>query len=271
MSNELMINGKQEFMGIEIPVLEGGFGEGKRIIGTKTVAKIHSMENKEVAKSIVRLIDKNRIKENIDYIDLKSIGKLFTYDIIESLGYNNNTWSKSQNIFVLSERGYTKLIKSMDDDTSWDIMDNLIDEYFQMKQIINSLEQQKAMALLSIYNGGAEAVEGAKILAKIEVEEATKPLIGKIEEDAPLVALAKKRLDKNGLISITDATDSFDLKRGQITKWAKNEGYLHKTNNEVNQLGKLYFRVYEAKGYKCIGINEDGLQLINDNLDNIKG
>lgn len=30
MSKELMIKGKQEFMGVQIPVIEGGFGENKK-------------------------------------------------------------------------------------------------------------------------------------------------------------------------------------------------------------------------------------------------
>ena len=43
---ELMISGKQEFMGMEIPVVYGGFGEGQKVILAKTVAEIHNMELK---------------------------------------------------------------------------------------------------------------------------------------------------------------------------------------------------------------------------------
>jgi hypothetical protein len=270
--NQLSIKGKQSFMGIEIPIVNGGFGENKRILFDKTISEIHGMETKEVRKSINRIIDKGRIKENIDYIDLKSEGgkQFTTLDMLLDIGYSKSAITQAKNIFVLSERGYTKLIKSMDDDSSWSTMDNLIDEYFQMKNFIESLDQIKAMALLDIYKGGSKAIEGARTLTEIEVKEATAPLIGKIELDAPLVDLAKARLDKNGLISITDATETFKVKKGKITKWAKQQGYLHKTNSEVNQLGKAYFKVYDSKGYRCIGINEDGLKLINDNIENIK-
>lgn len=91
-----------------------------------------------------------------------------------------------------------------------------------------------------------------------------------LEEQKPLVELAKKRLDKNGLISITDTTKTFELKRGKITAWAKEQGYLHKTLCEVNQKGKDYFKVYDAKGYKCIGVTELGLQHINERIEQIK-
>ena len=56
--------------------------------------------------------------------------------------------SKSNNIFLLSERGYTKLVSMMDNtnEIKWQVMDKLIDEYFAMRAIIKSDEQLKAMA-----------------------------------------------------------------------------------------------------------------------------
>lgn len=41
--NNIIINGTQSFMGKEIPVIEGGFGEGKKVILAKTIAEIHEM------------------------------------------------------------------------------------------------------------------------------------------------------------------------------------------------------------------------------------
>ena len=39
--------------------------------------------------------------------------------------------SKSECVYLLSERGYAKLVKAMDDDRSWDIKDKFIDEYLK--------------------------------------------------------------------------------------------------------------------------------------------
>lgn len=39
--------------------------------------------------------------------------------------------SKSECVYQLSERGYANLVKAMDDDRSWDIMDKFIDEYLK--------------------------------------------------------------------------------------------------------------------------------------------
>ncbi|WP_294406053.1 antA/AntB antirepressor family protein [uncultured Clostridium sp.] len=89
-----------------------------------------------------------------------------------------------------------------------------------------------------------------------------------IKEQEPLVDLARKRLDKNGLISITDVTKTLELQRGVITKWAKENGYLHKCRTEVNHKGTEYFRVYYANNYKCIGVTEKGLTLIHEIFSN---
>lgn len=59
--------------------------------------------------------------------------------------------NRTKDAFILSERGYSKLIKAMDDDESWDIMDSFVDEYFKMREVIKSSEQLKAQLLLSIF------------------------------------------------------------------------------------------------------------------------
>ena len=104
----------------------------------------------------------------------------------------------------------------------------------------------------------------------IEEYEEKLALENKIQEDAPLVSLAEERLSFDDCVSITDATRTFDLKRGQLTKWAKNNGYIHKTITEVNQAGLEYFKIYDNGGYKNIGITKKGLKFIEINLDEIK-
>lgn len=66
------------------------------------------METSEIRKSINRLIIKNRLVLDVDYIDLKRNNSIRppTYEMKLCLGYNNNVWSKARNIFILSERGY---------------------------------------------------------------------------------------------------------------------------------------------------------------------
>ncbi len=176
----LRVKGNQEFMGINIPVIEGGFGEGNRVITTKTIAEIHNQPEREIRRRITDNI--KRFKNDIDFIDLKQgVGESHTLELLQELGYTKSAITQTGHIYILSERGYAKMIKIMDTDLAWEIHDKLMDEYFAMRQVINSDEQMKAKLLLSIYNGGQEGVLALKELTEIRVREATKPLLETID------------------------------------------------------------------------------------------
>lgn len=131
----------------------------------------HEMRNNNIRSRITDNI--KRFKENIDYIDIKRACDVST---LLKLGYAKQSITQAENIYLLSERGYAKLIKIMDSDKAWEVHDKLIDEYFTMKKVINSDKQKKAMLLLTIYDGGQDAVIASKELTRIEIEEATAPL-----------------------------------------------------------------------------------------------
>ena len=123
----LKVEGTQQFMGKEIPVILGGFGESCKVVTDKMVAEIHNTTSREIRKSINRNI--SRFKEGIDFIDLKKRG-----DELTMLGYSKQSITQAENIYLLSERGYSKLIKIMDTDLAWDIHDQLMDEYFTLRE-----------------------------------------------------------------------------------------------------------------------------------------
>lgn len=92
-----------------------------------------------------------------------------------------------------------------------------------------------------------------------------------IEELSPLAELARKRIDKTGTFSLTDVTKTAGLKRGQITVWAKTNGYIHKSICEVNAKGEEYFKIVCTDGeHKNMAITEEGLRLIDKNIEEIK-
>ena len=131
--NSLTVNGKQNFMGKEIPIILGGFGEGKKCICDKTIAEIHNQPVSEIRRRINDNI--SRFKENVDIIDLKKgMGESHTSDFILGLGYTKSAITQAEHIYLLSERGYSKLIKIMDTDLAWEIHDNIMDEYFQLRE-----------------------------------------------------------------------------------------------------------------------------------------
>lgn len=263
---ELMVKGKQEFMGVEIPVVEGGFGENQKVMLVKTIAEIHGVAPRDLNKLINNNIDE--FEFGIDILDLKN-DEDFAVIAKNSGLYSQNALNASVNIYLLSEQGYMALVQLMRTDKAKEIRKQLRREYFAMREIINSNEQLKANLLLSIYNGGQEGVLASKQLTEMEIKEATTPLLAKIEEDKPLVDLANKRIDVKGTISITEATKTFELKRGQITNWAKDNGYIHKTIVEVNKKGEEYFKVVGVE-HKNIAILPEGINLIREYLEEIR-
>lgn len=132
--------------------------------------------------------------------------------MLQELGYAKQSITQAEHIYLLSERGYAKLIKIMDTDLAWEIHDKLIDEYFTMCEIINSNEQIKSRLLLQIYNGGAQGVIAAKELTEIEIKEATKPLKEEIEYKENVIiglvddiSLAEKRQILNRVVRYNHA------------------------------------------------------------------
>lgn len=129
MENTITVQGKMDFMEKEIPVVSGGFGKDRMCILAKTVAEIHGIELKTVNQNIKR--NEKHFRVGIDIIDLKN-SVTQSYPLSE-LGFNKQTIANSRNIYLLSERGYAKLIKIMDTDKAWDIYEELLDNYFHMR------------------------------------------------------------------------------------------------------------------------------------------
>lgn len=130
MENAITVQGKMDFMEKEIPVVSGGFGRDRMCILAKTVAEIHGVELKAVNQNISR--NEKRFKDGIDVIDLKNSVTL-SYPDLEQLGYSKQSIANAKHIYLLSERGYAKLIKIMDTDEAWDIYEELLDSYFHMR------------------------------------------------------------------------------------------------------------------------------------------
>lgn len=245
--NELQIKGTQKFMGKEIPVVEGGFGEGKRCLTDKTIAEIHGMQPKNVRARITDNL--KRFKENIDVIDLK---RAYDTSTLIELGYAKQSITQAEHIYLLSERGYAKLIKIMDTDLAWDIHDKLMDEYFAMREVINSSEQLKAMALLkAVESTGEESIVAIKQYTDLRIQEETRPLLDKIENDKPLVEFAETISQTVDSISIGDFAklvkdEGIKLGRNKLFNWLRDNKYLMKNNVPYQKyIDNGYFELIE--------------------------
>ena len=144
----LEVKGTQEFLGKEIPVIYGGFGSNQKVVSAKTVAEIHGMEVKHVNELINNNI--KRFKEGIDIIDVINDDNFKV--VVNDLGLKGS--NRTKNIYLLSERGYAKLIKIMDSDLAWEIHDQLMDEYFSMRE-----EKSKPVSQLDAIIAGLQATK----------------------------------------------------------------------------------------------------------------
>ena len=231
----LTLRGKQDFMGKEIPVVLGGFGEKKKCVSDKTIADIHGMNGFDVRRRITDNI--RRFKENVDFIDAKQrLHETQTLEFLLNLGYAKQSITQAEHIYILSERGYAKLIKIMDTDLAWDIHDKLIDEYFELRDG-NSAKTQAEIILEQ-----AQALV-AQERRMLKLEDANKK--------------QEQRIDKIEAKMITRSSEYYTV-----------AGYASLTNRRIdvtqaNLLGRKAVKLSKEYGYDIDKINDPRFGTVN--------
>lgn len=259
--NELKVNGTQDFMGKEIPVIEGGFGEGQKAILVKTISEIHDTRLDKVNALINEHIDEFEI--GIDLLDLMSNEK--SLNLAKVLGFITN--NRQKNCYLLSEQGYMLLVGFMKTEKAKEIRKQLRREYFAMREVINSDEQLKAKLLLDIYNGGQEGIVASKELAKLE----KKPLLEKIEKDKPKVNYFDDFMNSNGLYTSTQVAKLFKFKSAQQFNKTLNENRIIFKQGKCwlpySEIDKTWFKVIvgekEGHNYSNLKITPKGIMALS--------
>lgn len=164
--NKLVIRGTQTIEGKEVRVIEGGFGEGQKCMLASDIAEQHEVEQ----KYLNRLITKNLKRfSNNDLINL--CDENFKV-LSEHLGLITSNVQKY--CYLLSERGYTKLVAMManDNEKKWEVMDKLVDDYFRMREALKpQLPQDYLSALKALVESEEEKQRLSLEKAKIEEEK----------------------------------------------------------------------------------------------------
>lgn len=177
--DKLTVKGIKQIETMKFHDIEGGFGEGKKSMLVKEIAEIHGRDTGRINEAINR--NKKRFKNNVDIIDLK--GSKFAIDLCESKIYNQNSLNASINIYLLSERGYAKLLKILEDDVAWEQYEKLVDGYFNMRGQAKQLSTEEILELQYKYTK--------------EVKEEVKELKEDFEEykdNSPLFTIECKEL-----------------------------------------------------------------------------
>lgn len=213
----IRVTGKQTILGKEIPVVLGGFGEGKKSITDKMIGLLHGIKPYHIRQLIAR--NNERFIENEDMIDLKSnIGQSEVVTLYSQLGYTQFEITRSNNLCVLSERGYLKLVKIMDNETAWDVYNHLLDEYFYLRdttpialspEIVKLLQETKDIQALNARTAALKTM-----LPVYEKVLSDKELLRKAESyfKGTILKLPKERRAKTNVKESNTSTTSIDVK-----------------------------------------------------------
>ena len=180
---QLKVIGKEHIGKIEFTGIEGGFGNDKKAMLVNDIAKIHGKELRQINQAIN--MNRKRFKNGIDVVDLLNQSDGFRKFAQENGLIGSN---RTQHVYLLSERGYAKLLKILDDDKAWDIYDQLVDNYFNMRVAIKNnepfLAQQRRLQIME----DNAATRKANIMYKIAMKTDSK------SGQQQLLALAAKEL-----------------------------------------------------------------------------
>lgn len=174
--------------------------EGKSVISSYDISRIHKRPVKRVNESFKRNI--NKFVESEDFFRVLADNSMRSVIATGSFKHSNN---KFENLFT--ERGYLKLTKTFNDDFSWKVQDILIDEYFNMKKLRNAI----ASGEIEITMKDPKALKKDLMFDVMEAEtkEESMAALARFNREyiKPLEindARYRKFLDKNGTIRATD-------------------------------------------------------------------
>lgn len=182
------INGLKEIDGMKFHDIEGGFGEGKKAMLVKEIANIHGRELREINERINS--NRKRFKDTVDIIDLLGID--LTDTEIKEFGFTQQAINsyrglkakgQATGIYLLSERGYSKLLKILEDDVAWEQYEKLVDGYFNMRGQARPLTTEEMLELQFKY---AKEVKKEVQQVRNELEE-TNNKFDNFVEDLPLI------------------------------------------------------------------------------------
>ncbi|GAK32033.1 phage antirepressor protein [Weissella oryzae SG25] len=209
MSDELKVIGRENVGGYEFTGIEGGFGQGKRGMLVRDIAEIHERTAREINQDIER--NRNRFKNGTEIVDLKHSEFQVT---LSDLKFTAKQVANSKHIYMLSERGYAKLLKILEDDKAWEIYDLFVDEYFNMRAAV---KQPK-------FNVPQTFPEALRLAADLsdEIEE-MKPKVAFADavtnsDDAIQVAALAKLMKQNGI----------NTGQKRLFSWLRDNEYLKK-------------------------------------------
>ena len=179
--DNLKVLGKEKIGSIEFTGIEGGFGKDKKCMLAKDIANIHGQQLKKINQLINN--NKKRFKDGIDLINLLSTSQVLRNFAEENGLITNN---RVKYIYLLSERGYLKLVKLLEDEKAWEIYEELVDNYFNMRSAVKDddkvILRHKRLEIMEENSKTRQAQLMYKVAMETKSETMKQKLLNKIAE-----------------------------------------------------------------------------------------
>ena len=268
----------------DVPVIEGGFGEGKRVLFDITLAEKVNKELWDFRSNVITLNIYN-LEKGIDYLDLKEYSDFNEFvPMLLELGYTEKGLINSEHIYIFSERGVPKVMATLrnSNPAKWEFLNNFVNEYFGMREQIKNQVPQidiRTQAIIDIVNASAsgDAVQLGIAIGNFE-KNITAPLIETIEEQKPKVAKYDKLMESDGTYNATNAAKILDIPTAQqFNKLLKDNKIQYKSGGNWVLYSKYQWLIDEGFAKYIEGENTNysyiqlrwfpkGIEWIRDNI-----
>lgn len=106
-------------------------------------------------------------------------------------------------------------------------------------------------------------------LVRLEIEEATAPLINKIETDKPKVDAFDQYMNSDGTYTTRNACKMLELSEKKVFAWLRVKGLVFKNKTQPTALAieKGYFKVIIKHGYPTMTISPLGIEYIRTHYE----
>ena len=185
--DNLKVLGKEKIGSIEFTGIEGGFGKDKKCMLAKDIADIHGQSLSEINRRINN--NRNHFKDGIDVINLlngSETSKEESVMFLKHIGFTQNALNRLKYIYLLSERGYLKLVKLLEDEKAWEIYEELVDNYFNMRSAVKdddkAILRHKRLEIMEENSKTRQAQLMYKVAMETKSETMKQKLLNKIAE-----------------------------------------------------------------------------------------
>jgi len=186
------------------------------------------------------------IRTESNYIDLLSENSKVTVGDLQI-----KTSNGQKTAYLLSERGYASLIKYMDDDKSWEVYDKFVEEYFQLKDIVEKVSANYSLRLDNL----------TRLFSRVYPQQYSE--IAKEILDFHFTLGIRERLDVRHK-NIKDQTDYKQFARDKVVE-ALNEIQKDVTNTDIISM-RLYAKeliISLQKDHRITTARSDGKKIAN--------